>query len=63
MKSSKWIKSLLTGVACLCLLNANSALAWGDSGHRMIGEEAMRALPDYMPGFLHSAQAISDVGE
>ena len=53
----------MTGVACLCLLNANSALAWGDSGHRMIGEEAMRALPDYMPGFLHSAQAISDVGE
>ncbi len=42
---------------------AGAAWAWGSSGHRFIGEEAMRALPDYTPAFLRTSQAISDVGE
>ncbi|HEX3700663.1 MAG TPA: S1/P1 Nuclease [Phenylobacterium sp.] len=40
-----------------------TALAWGATGHRMIGEVAMRALPAELPGFLHSPQAAIDVGE
>lgn len=40
-----------------------AAFAWGSSGHRMIGEVAMRALPADMPGFLRSPQAALDVGE
>lgn len=39
------------------------ALAWGSSGHRMIGEAAMQALPAELPAFLHTPQAAADVGE
>ncbi|MBW8732802.1 MAG: hypothetical protein JF571_00560 [Asticcacaulis sp.] len=42
---------------------ATQALAWGSAGHRMIGEEAMRGLPSYLPGFLRSSTAITSVGE
>jgi len=40
-----------------------AAFAWGATGHRMIGEVAMRALPAELPAFLHSPQAALDVGE
>jgi len=40
-----------------------AAFAWGATGHRMIGEVAMRALPAELPTFLHSPQAALDVGE
>lgn len=50
---------LITGVA---LLSASSALAWGPTGHRIVGEEAARALPGYMPEFLRSAQGVGDIG-
>ncbi len=55
-------KTLMTTMV-MGSLAATQALAWGDVGHRMIGEEAMRALPDYMPAFLRSAQGIADMGE
>lgn len=42
---------------------AGAAWAWGSTGHRTIGEEAIRALPSYMPAFLRTAQSIADVGE
>ena len=42
---------------------AGAALAWGPTGHRFVAEEALRALPDYMPDFLRTPQAIADVGE
>lgn len=42
---------------------ATAAWAWGSTGHRFIGEEAMRALPDYAPDFLKTPDAIADVGE
>lgn len=41
----------------------SSLLAWGGSGHRMIGVAAMRALPADLPAFLRTPQAIADVGE
>ena len=41
----------------------SSVLAWGSTGHRIIGEVAMRALPDDLPGFLRSRKAARDVGE
>ncbi len=55
-------KTLITTMIMGSLV-ASSAFAWGDVGHRMIGEEAMRALPDYLPAFLRTPTAISDVGE
>jgi len=42
---------------------AGAAWAWGSSGHRYIGEEALKALPDYTPSFLRTPSAITDVGE
>ncbi len=42
---------------------AGGAFAWGSTGHRTIGEEAMRALPAYAPGFLRTGKAATDVAE
>ena len=48
--------------AGLCFV-AGQALAWGASGHRMIGREAMLALPPELPSFLKVASAVDAVGE
>jgi hypothetical protein len=55
----------LVPLAILAALSAvpSSALAWGNTGHRIVGEAAMRALPDEVPAFLRTPQAASDVGE
>ena len=42
---------------------AVSVGAWGNTGHRLIGVAAMRALPEDLPGFLHTPGAVADVGE
>lgn len=39
------------------------ALAWGNTGHRIIGAVAMRALPTEVPAFLRTPQAAEEVGE
>jgi hypothetical protein len=57
----KSLRILAVFAAALALPTA--ALAWGSTGHRMIGEVAVRALPAELPGFLHSPQAALDVGE
>ena len=49
-------------VAALALL-PNSVLAWGSTGHRFVGEAAMRSLPAEVPAFLRTPQAVLDVGE
>jgi hypothetical protein len=49
-------------VAALALL-PNSVLAWGGTGHRFVGEVAMRSLPTDVPAFLRTPQAAVDVGE
>jgi hypothetical protein len=41
----------------------SAALAWGSTGHRMIGETAVRALPAEVPVFLRTPQAARDIGE
>ncbi len=57
-------KSLTLAMLMLAVSGwSQQAFAWGDSGHRMVGEEAMRALPADMPAFLRSAAGIMDVGE
>ena len=40
-----------------------AALAWGASGHRMIGEAAVRALPPELPAFLRTPRAAIEIGE
>lgn len=37
--------------------------AWGNSGHRMIGMAAVRALPDELPAFLRTPGAVAEIGE
>ena len=47
----------------LALSSSDAALAWGGSGHRMIGQAAMQALPPQLPAFLRTPKAADDVGE
>jgi hypothetical protein len=42
---------------------ASAALAWGATGHRMIGEAAILSLPADMPAFLHATGVAEAVGE
>jgi hypothetical protein len=55
-------RALLLG-AVLALAAGGQALAWGSSGHRMIGEAAMKALPAELPAFARTAAAVTAVGE
>lgn len=58
------LKSLtLTFLFAAGCLSAGQALAWGDTGHRLVGEEAMRALPKGLPAFLYRMQSVRDVGQ
>jgi hypothetical protein len=55
----------LAPLAILAALAAipSHALAWGSTGHRIVGEAGMRALPAEIPAFLRSDYAIAEVGE
>jgi hypothetical protein len=50
-------------LALAVTVTPGAALAWGNTGHRFIGEAAIAALPAELPAFLHTPQAASDVGE
>lgn len=41
----------------------SSLFAWGNTGHRMLGEIAIKALPVEVPPFLRTKQAALDIGE
>ena len=55
-------KSILVVWLTLSMI-PGQVLAWGDTGHRTIGETAMQALPVQLPAFLRTKHAITDVGE
>jgi hypothetical protein len=50
-------------LAGLTLAAPSQVLAWGNAGHRMLGEAAARAFPTEMPAFLRTPQAARDIGE
>lgn len=54
---------LLAAAAALSLAMPLHAHAWGASGHRIIGEQAVAALPVEIPTFLRKTSAVRDVGE
>jgi hypothetical protein len=54
---------LAAGLAALVIAAPGAVFGWGSSGHRLLGQAAMRALPAELPAFLHSPQAAVDVGE
>lgn len=56
-------RQTLAVLALLILAAPNAALAWGGTGHRIVGEAAIRALPPETPAFLRTRQAAFDVGE
>ena len=58
----KRLAPLALAAACLAL-TPGSVLAWGSTGHRLVGEAAMRVLPGELPAFLQTPQAVIDVGE
>jgi hypothetical protein len=53
----------ILAVAAAVVAAPGVLLAWGASGHRMLGEAAMRALPAEVPAFLRTEKAAIDVGE
>lgn len=55
------LSALTLGVAVLAAPAVVSA--WGNTGHRLIGIAAVRALPEEMPGFLRTPGAAAEVGE
>lgn len=44
-------------------LSPDAALAWGSTGHRIVGQTAMEALPAEIPAFLRAPGAAVEVGE
>jgi hypothetical protein len=56
------IVGLVGCCAALCL-PSGQALAWGSTGHRLIGREAVLALPAELPSFLRTQAAAEAVGE
>jgi hypothetical protein len=57
------MKHLAPLIAAALLVAPRPSLAWGEHGHRMVGELAMRALPADMPAFLRAPYAVTEVGE
>ncbi len=50
-------------LASLTVAAPTPLLAWGNTGHRILGTAAMQALPAELPAFLRTPQAARDVGE
>lgn len=51
----------LVGAAAIAL--PSNVLAWGNTGHRIVGEAAARAFPSEIPAFLRTREAARDIGE
>ena len=49
--------------AFVILAPASQALAWGATGHRLIGQTAAASLPPEVPAFLRTPSAVQDIGE
>ena len=56
-------KSISALVFALCMGAAGQALAWGATGHRIIGVLGVQALPASLPAFLRAPGVAADVGE
>ena len=55
--------ALLASILCIASMSSTEALAWGSSGHRLIGELALKSLPPELPDFLRKAEAARQVAE
>jgi hypothetical protein len=57
------LRQTLYAAGAVLLLTAGQALAWGATGHRIIGRLAMETLPSSLPAFLRTEEAAAAVGE
>jgi hypothetical protein len=48
-------------LACLTIVTTSGARAWGAKGHRIINEDAARALPTSVPAFVRTPEAIAEI--
>ena len=62
MVSGMKVKALVSTLVVGSFI-ASQAFAWGAAGPRMIGDDALRGLPTYLPAFLRNSTAIASVGE
>ena len=62
MMRSKWFVGL-AAVAALGAAAPGPAMAWGSTGHRLIGRLAEGALPADVPAFLRTPAAVQAMGE
>jgi len=49
--------------ALIVLTPASHALAWGATGHRLIGQVGAASLPPELPAFLRTPAVVLDIGE
>lgn len=56
-------RALIAGLAALAIAVPSSVFGWGSTGHRFVGEAAMKSLPGDLPAFLRTPAAATDVGE
>ena len=56
-------RALVAGLAALVIVVPSSVFGWGATGHRFVGEVAMKSLPKELPAFLRTPRAAVDVGE
>ncbi|HZC16099.1 MAG TPA: S1/P1 Nuclease [Caulobacteraceae bacterium] len=63
MISHRLARPAILACALLSLTSPPRALAWGATGHRLIGQAAAMALPADLPPFLRTPRAVEDLGE
>ena len=60
------MKRLALAAAAVCAVAVAAVpvavSAWGNTGHRLIGVAAVRALPDELPAFLRTPGAAAESG-
>jgi hypothetical protein len=56
-------KAVCLTIVALTGLAPSAAFAWGPTGHRIVGELAVRALPAEMPAFLRTPEAATEIAE
>jgi hypothetical protein len=57
------LRRTVLAAGALVMLTAGQALAWGATGHRIIGRLAVETLPSSVPAFLRTPKAAQAVGE
>ena len=62
-RKRKRMKRLAALALCALVAFPNCALAWGNTGHRIVGQAAAKALPAEIPSFLRTRASVIELGE